>query len=101
MGTWTAAISVVPAAAVVSSTGSRRGRGLDTVRCSSSASTERQALFRRDRIAPVYDHVRAFRSPPPLCSHEISTGDCNVILTKARRCSCLPNDMLSLGQHRT
>ncbi|GJN27093.1 hypothetical protein PR202_gb15082 [Eleusine coracana subsp. coracana] len=56
MGTWTATISVA-AAAVVSPAGRRRGRarGPGTVRCSSSASVERQALF--NRIAPVYDHL--------------------------------------------
>ncbi|GJN02395.1 hypothetical protein PR202_ga19741 [Eleusine coracana subsp. coracana] len=54
MGTWTAAISIATAA-VVSPAGRGRGRGPATVRCSSSASVERQVLF--SRIAPVYDHL--------------------------------------------
>jgi hypothetical protein len=89
MGTWTAAISVAAVASVVSPAGSRRRRGPATVRCSSSASAERQALF--NRIAPVYDHVRTFRLPlaSPSLPRQISAGYCNVILTNARRRSFL------------
>lgn len=65
------AISVTAAAAAAASHagGRRRLRGSVSVSCSSAAD-ERQALF--SRIAPVYDHVRASRSPPSFRSREIS-----------------------------